>query len=361
MKLKKIRVLVVEDSPVVRMLLTHMLKADPDVEILAAVNDGPAALQFLDKHTPDVVLMDIHMPGIDGFETTRRIMETKPLPIVICSATMDPRDVNTTFRSMEAGAVAFVEKPAAVVSLDFDESARKLVETVKLMAEVKVVRRWARNKNGTAAAAAILAMPTGPHPAARNVSLVVVGVSTGGPPVLRTVLTGLPQDFPAPILIVQHITAGFLRGMAEWLAQTTHLPVRIAEQDGIPLPGHVYLAPDNLHMGVEAGGRIALSRDPPENGLRPSVGHLFRSAARVYGPQAVGILLTGMGRDGAEELKRMRDLGALTIVQDEPSSVVYGMPGAAIELDAATYVLPPEGIRAALQTWVKRTRPGRAP
>ena len=331
MKPNKIRVLVVEDSPVVRMLLTHMLKADPDVEVLAAVNDGMAALQYLDKHTLD---------------------------IVICSATMNPRDVNTTFKSMEAGAVAFVEKPASVGSPGFDESSRKLVETLKLMAEVKVVRRWSRDKNRVVAPPPSL---VNSNQTPLNVSLVAIGVSTGGPPVLRTLLTGLPGDFAAPILIVQHIIAGFLQGLAEWLAETTRLPVHIAEQGAIPLPGHVYFAPDNLHMGVNGGGRIVLSQDPPENGLRPSAGHLFRSAARVYGPRAVGIVLTGMGRDGAAELKLMRDNGALTIAQDEASSVVHGMPGAAIELGAAMHVLPPEGIRAALQTWVKKTCPVRAP
>lgn len=359
MKPKKIRVLVVEDSPVVRMLLTHLLKADPALEVLAAVNDGMAALQFIERHTLDVVLMDIHMPGMDGFEATRRIMETKPLPIVISSSTLNPRDVNTTFRSMEAGAVAFVEKPAAVGSPDFEESARRLVETVKLMAEVKVVRRWARDRNRAAAAPAA-EPPVSANPAAPNVAMVVIGVSTGGPPVLRTLFSGLPSDFAAPILVVQHIVAGFLGGMADWLAQTTRLPVHIAEQGATPLAGNIYLAPDNQHMGVDDGGRIALSHDPPENGLRPAVGHLFRSVARVYGPRAVGVLLTGMGRDGAAELKEMRDQGALTIAQDEATSVVHGMPGAAVELGAAMYVLPPEGIRAALQTWVKKVNPAGA-
>jgi two-component system chemotaxis response regulator CheB len=181
-----------------------------------------------------------------------------------------------------------------------------------------------------------------------------IGASTGGPPVLQAILSALPRDFPAPILIVQHIARGFLPGMVEWLGQTTGQHVHIAAHGAVPLPGHAYIAPDDFQLGVSSGGRLTLARDEPENGLRPSVSWLFRSLADNQGSGAVGVLLTGMGKDGAAELKRMRDRGSMTIAQDRESSVVHGMPGEAIALDAATQVLSPDRIAAALITELAR-------
>jgi two-component system chemotaxis response regulator CheB len=174
--------------------------------------------------------------------------------------------------------------------------------------------------------------------------VVALGASTGGPPVLQTILSGLPRDYPAPVLIVQHMAAGFVQGFAEWLAQSSALPVQLAAQGETILPGHVYVAPDEFQMKVERGGRIALSKDAPEGGLRPAVSYLFRSLVEAYGGEAVAVLLTGMGRDGAEEMKLLRDSGAITIAQDKESCVVHGMPGEAIKLDAAQLILPPEKI-----------------
>ena len=166
---------------------------------------------------------------------------------------------------------------------------------------------------------------------------------------LQTILSGLPQKFPVPILVVQHIAKGFLEGMVAWLGQTTPLQIHIAANGDRPLPGHVYFAPDNFHMEIR-GNRIVLNKDKPEYGIRPSVSHLFRSAATVFGENPIGVLLTGMGKDGAEELKMMKEKGAITIVQDEESSVVYGMPGEALKLDAAIYVLPPHKMAPALKS-----------
>ncbi|MBI2946982.1 MAG: chemotaxis protein CheB, partial [Verrucomicrobia bacterium] len=197
------------------------------------------------------------------------------------------------------------------------------------------------------------ARPAESKPATAGVNLIGMGASTGGPPVLQTILASLPKDFSAPILIVQHIARGFLPGLTEWLNQTGGLQIHVASYGTCPLPGHVYLAPDDFHMGISASGRILLTREEPENGLRPAVSYLFRSLAEVCGPSALGVLLTGMGKDGAAELKLMRDQGAITIAQDRESSVVHGMPGEAIQLGAAAYVLPPEGIAGALVRFVK--------
>jgi two-component system chemotaxis response regulator CheB len=339
-----INVLIAEDSTATRMFLQHILESDPDIRVIGAVVDGNAVFDFLRQSRPDVILMDVYMPGMDGLETTRRIMETQPLPIVICSATAS----ELVFRSLEAGALACIEKPLGNATSDACATAQNLLQTVKTMSEVRVVRRWRKPAGAPAPAAA-----SAPLPAAPKVTVVGIGSSTGGPPALQTILAGLPENFPAPILVVQHIAKGFLPGMVAWLRQTTGLAVHLGADGMLPLPGQVYFAPDNSHMGLEKTGRIRLSTATAENGVRPAVGFLFRSLADVAGPNAVGVLLTGMGKDGAPELKRMKDAGAFTIAQDRATSVVHGMPGAAIALGGATHVLPIHKIAGALLACVK--------
>ena len=349
----KIDVLVAEDSTVIRMFLVHLLESDPRIRVAGAVADGQAALDFVIKAKPDVVLMDIHMPGMDGFEATRRIMQTQPLPIIICSATARARDVIITFQALEAGAIACIEKPPGREHADFEAKARQMLETVKLMSEVKVVRRTPRaRRTPWASPNAAAAAPWRGN--AEQIRIIGIGASTGGPPVLHTILAGLPKDFSVPVLVVQHIARGFLAGMAEWLNQSTGLRVHVADHGVAPLPGHVYLAPDDFHMGAGSSGQIVLTREDPEDHLRPAVSFLFRTLAQTYGPSALGVLLTGMGRDGAPELKQLRDTGAITIAQDRESSVVHGMPGAAIALGGATHVLAADKIADVLAALVSQ-------
>jgi two-component system chemotaxis response regulator CheB len=191
------------------------------------------------------------------------------------------------------------------------------------------------------------------RPNPTELSLVAVGASTGGPAVLQTVLANLRGDFAVPVAIAQHIAPGFLDGLIKWLRQTTKREIHIAEQRERLLPGHVYFAPDGFHMGIESPGIISLCKDEPEHGMRPAVSYLFRSILHSFGSKAIGVLLTGMGRDGAEELKLMREKGSLTFAQDEETSVVFGMPGEAVRLGGATHVLPPEKIAAMLNEVVE--------
>ncbi|MBI2987995.1 MAG: chemotaxis-specific protein-glutamate methyltransferase CheB [Deltaproteobacteria bacterium] len=346
-----IKVLIVEDSPVVREFLSYVLSADPDIEVIGTADNGEEALEAVKRKRPNVVTMDIHMPKLNGFDATRRIMETYPTPIVIVSGSTTAQEIATTFRALEAGALAIVPRPKGIGHPEHQATAKELVQTVKLMSEVKVVRRWPRPKTEPA----IRSVPRVEiHRASAEVKIVAMGASTGGPIVLQTILSELDKDFAAPILVVQHMTSGFIEGFAEWLSQSSGLPAHVAADGEYISPGHVYIAQDGFQMGVKAGGRIALSTDEPENGLRPSVSYLFRSVADVYGRQGVGVLLTGMGKDGAAELKLMKDSGAITIVQDEKSSVVPGMPGEAIKLGAESYVLSPDRIAGALKNLVKR-------
>jgi len=346
---KRIRVLVVEDSPVVRELLVYILDRDPAIQVIGTAANGEEAIEAVTRAKPDVIIMDIHMPRMNGLDATRKIMETAPTPIVIVSGSSSRKEVAVTFRALEAGALAIVEKPPGIDLPDGKDAANKLVQTVKLMAEVKLVRRWPRKE-------AVLATPPLPaaarKPLAAEIKMVAIGASTGGPLVLQTILRGLPKNFPVPIAIVQHMASGFTEGFIEWLGQSSGFSVHPAAHGELLLPGHAYVAPDGLHMSVEAGNRIVLSSARPENGHRPSVSCLFRSVATVFGAGATGVLLSGMGKDGAKELLLMKEKGAMTIAQDRESAVVPGMPGEAIDLGAAMYVLTPDKIVEVLDDWI---------
>jgi two-component system chemotaxis response regulator CheB len=350
-----INILIVEDSRVIRDYLVYILKCDPDIHVMGTADSGEVALEFLGVHRPDAILMDIHLPGIDGLETTRRIMSTAPLPIVVCTASTQFNDIKTAMNALEAGALAVMKKPRGLDDPDAEAESAALITTLKLMSEVKVVRRW--NRSSVAATATAPAEPTPSDAVGYDAAVVAIGASTGGPPIIMQILSGLSPAFPVPILLVQHISADFTVGFAEWLAAASGMPVQVAQAGEIPLPGHVYVAPDDHHLRVGPRGELQTTKDEPHQGLRPSVGVLFRSVAERYGRRAIGVILTGMGRDGAEELKLMADKGALTVAQNEESCVVFGMPAEAINLGAVRYVCPPEGISDLL---IAATRRGMA-
>ncbi len=345
-----INVLVVEDSAVVAEFLSYLLNSDPEIHVVGIARNGEEAIKAAINKKPDVITMDIDMPGMNGFEATRRIMEITPTPIVIVSASYDPKEVTTTFQAIEAGALAIVGKPKGIGHSDLEQSAREFMQTVKLMSEVKVVRRWPKRNDVVSVIEPRLELKRVP----REIRVVAIGASTGGPIVLQTILALLPKTFPVPVLIAQHMASGFTEGFAQWLTESTGFPVHVAVDGQNPTFGNAYVAPDGFHLRLDKVGRIGLTKDEPENGLRPSASYLFRSVLNIFGANAVGILLSGMGKDGAEELKLMKEKGALTIVQDKETCVVFGMPGEAVKLDAASYVLPPEKIAAALKTLVAR-------
>jgi len=348
-----IRVLVVEDSATVREFLLDILRSDPEIAVVGTAETGEEALEAVERTRPDVITMDVHMPKMNGFDATRRIMESHPTPIVIVSA-VDMADAAKAFWAIEAGALAVLQRPYGMGHPAHDKTVAELVQTVKVMSEVKVIRRWPRLRPVEVQPNVLPSTEFPRPPSQTQIKVVAAGASTGGPPVLQGLLAALPRDFPVPVLLVQHIAPGFTQGFADWLAQSSSLPVQVAVHGQPALPGHVYVAPDGFHLAITAQGRIRLNPDEPENGLRPSVSHLFRSVAHAYGPRAIGVLLTGMGKDGALELKLMKEQGAVTIAQDRDTSVVHGMPGEAIKLGGATYVLPPEKIRIALTSLVSR-------
>lgn len=336
-----INVLVVDDSPSIRAFLVHILSADSSIEQVWTAGNGEEAIEAVEHFQPDVITMDVQMPKMGGLIATRRIMETNPTPIVVVSENHDPSDSMATFNALDAGALVALKRPAGIGHPDHEAEAMSLLNTVKAMAEVKLVRRWA---------VAPKKQPLKIRPITTPISVVAIGASTGGPPVLNTLLKMLPRDFSLPILIVQHIAQGFTPSLVEWLAQSSSLAIHVATQDEHLLAGHVYVAPDAHQMKIGYGGRIILTQDPPESCLRPSVSYLFRSLPEIYGDRVVAGLLTGMGCDGVAELLTLRQKGAVTFAQDQTSSVVYGMPGEAVKLGAASYVLSPEKMAEFLTT-----------
>jgi two-component system chemotaxis response regulator CheB len=342
-----VKVLVVEDSAVTRELLLHILSSDPAIQISGAVHDGEAALAAIAQEKPDVVTMDVQMPKMNGYEATRAIMASRPVPIVVISSQIDSSDVSTTCQALGAGALMALPTPYGPGHPQYDTRARELVSAVKLMADVKVVRRtsFPSAAQPKPPPAPDIQIPVRCQP----IRAVGIGASTGGPGVLEKILRVLPRDFPAPIFIVQHISAGFIKGMTEWLDRACALQVKLAAEGEQITPGCVYLAPDHFQCFIGSDERFQLRKEKNQAAFCPAVTPLFQSLAEVYGPKAIGILLTGMGSDGVTGLQEMHAAGAFTIVQDEASSIVFGMPKEALKAGAAELALNPEQIAELLR------------
>lgn len=347
-----IRVLVVEDSTVCRDLLISLFQSSPDFEVIGVARHGLEGLRLAKRLLPDVITMDVFMPQMDGYQATRQIMEQAPCPIVMVTNGLRKEENQLTFNALQAGAVSILHKPTLN---DSPDSLQQLLQQVRLMAELRVVRRRPQSVSSPVVAQTTvpkLILPskidqTQSQPA---VKMVVLAASTGGPTALAHILGELPADFPVPILIVQHMTAGFETGFAAWLNSKVSLPVGVAQARQWPKAGEVWLAPQDHHLVVDQRGYLALQKNGANVGPGQAADHLFTSVARIYGRQAIGVILTGMGRDGAAGLQAMRRAGAHTIAQDEASCVIFGMPEVAIRLGAAGQVQPLANIANTIMT-----------
>lgn len=341
---KRIRVLVVDDSEVQRQLLMDALRTDPELEVVGVAADGEEAVRLAAGLRPDVITMDLQMPRLNGAQATSRIMQETPTPIVVVSASVTKTDQSDAYAALDAGALAALPKPVE------RQDAANLCQTVKSMAHVKMVRRWAPERLRPPRACRGGA-PSPPVPAPSAVSVVAIGSSTGGPQALHQVLGALPAGYGIPVLVVQHIAPGFAEGLVEWLAGSVKLPIKLAA-DGDRVSRGIFVAPTGRHLTVRAG-QVVLSEEPPIGEHRPSVTMLFRSVAREYGNRSVGVLLTGMGDDGAVGLRDIKRAGGRTIAQDAESSTVFGMPAAAIALGVVDQVLSLEAVAALLPTFAR--------
>ncbi|HVE84285.1 MAG TPA: chemotaxis-specific protein-glutamate methyltransferase CheB [Myxococcales bacterium] len=342
---KKVGVLVVDDSPICRQLICDALARDPDMEVVGMAADGREAVALSTKLHPNVITMDVDMPVMDGLAAVETIMAENPTPILVLTA--DPRHQapELTCKALEVGALALQVKP----SLDASPEAWNLAREVKLLSSVRVIRhlRGANKRrpppppqvSSPQQVAAFSSAPFG---------VVAVVASTGGPQVIHKMLSELPGDFPAPIVLVQHINASFAESLAGWLAAASKLKVRLAHDGDVLVPGEVLVAPPGKHLVIPARGKVSLVPGEPRDGHCPSGSTLLESVARVYGRRSVGMILTGMGADGAEGLAAIKAAGGKTLVQSEESCVVSGMPGAALARKVVDFIVHGDDVSHAL-------------
>ena len=338
-----IKILIVDDSASVRKLFLEFFSNEPDLEVVGCAEDGESAFRMVKELKPDVVTMDVSLPDHDGFAVTRRIMEHNPVPIVIISAVYSASDAEIGFRMLDTGALAFHNKPS-INDKFFHERMNEIIMSVRSMSEVKVVRRRNRVQKKVEHCAAKPMEFFRQNMKNSKAKIVCIGASTGGPQALKQVLFDLPKSLPVPVLIVQHISNGFLQGLVNWLHDNTGHNIKIAAQDEILEAGVIYFAPEDTHIQVSSKRRVILSQNPAVNGIRPTIAEMFSSVAANFGEGCVGVLLTGMGRDGADGLLQIRNNGGYTIAQDKETSIIFGMPGEAVKLGAAVSVLPLEKI-----------------
>lgn len=333
-----IKILIADDSILTRMVIKDLLSRHREIRVVGEVSDGRQAVAETCRLRPDLVIMDVMMPVMDGLEATVEIMACCPTPILVLSANVDPRDSRSAFNAIQHGALDVMEKPQGVVTEAFGEIASQLVQKVKFLARVRVMHHFRRPRQALAATPP----PEGPR------DILVIGASTGGPKAVLRLMKELPPDSRARVLIVQHIARGFAPGFAEWLNRESPFVVRLAGDGDVLEEGVALVAPNSVHMEVH-GDRVALTAAPPVNSCRPSVDVLFQSLARSeLAARAVAVLLTGMGRDGAEGMAALKQGGSYNIAQDEASSAVFGMPRAAIDLGGVHQTLPLRDIPAAV-------------
>ena len=348
--MKKTKVLVIDDSALVRSLLSEIVNRQPDMECVGAASDPLVAREMIRERNPDVLTLDIEMPRMDGIDFLEKLMRLRPMPVVMVS-TLTERGAEVTLRALELGAIDFVAKPRIGVADGLRELADDITAKVRIAAQAQL-RRPAPARPIDKSEKPVAARLPVPSAAGRLTSekVIFIGASTGGTEATKDVLVELPPDAPA-VMITQHMPPGFTRSYAQRLDGLCRIRVKEAEDGERVLPGHAYIAPGGLHLSVERSGANYVARvtdGERVNRHKPSVDVLFRSAARVVGPNALGVMLTGMGGDGARAMREMRDEGSYNVVQDEASCIVFGMPREAIAEGAAHEVLPLHAIAPAL-------------
>jgi two-component system chemotaxis response regulator CheB len=349
-----IKVLLVEDSPVAIAILQRVLQSSPQIKIVGTACNGKEALNLIPQLDPHVICTDFHMAQMDGLELTRQVMAKYPRPILVISNSVQADDPKNIFNLMQAGAIDIFPKPTTGLPSDYDRIRESLVTKIKVLSGVKVFTKPLPKT--VPSKAETIQTPSGKTSIPKSfkvtdpIKIVAIGASTGGPQALQKVLSPLPKDFPVPILCTQHISEGFLQGLVDWLASECRLKVTIASEGELPLPGTVYFAPDNSHLELNSLGKLTGKASGAVDGHCPSVTVMFQSVAKYYGKTTLGILLTGMGKDGAAGMKTIAQAGGITIAQDEASSIVFGMPKEAIAIGGAQYILPVQEIAPSLLT-----------
>jgi len=375
----RIKVLIVEDSPTVAQILAKLLENDPQLQVVGVATDGTQAIRYVARFLPHVITMDVNMPHMGGLEATEYVMAHYPTPILVLTASLAKQDIDLSFKMLAAGALEIIEKPHAD---GWGRESQRLVERIKLLSRIKVITHirgksrsladFALNptKARLSADEVLRFEPRRPNPSdvvtapldpgkiykpptapafthsevvalrTRNLQLVGIAASTGGPPALSKVLKPLSAKFPIPILLVQHIPVGFSKGLADWLNGETKLTVKLATEGELALPGYAYLPPDDSHMVIGPDMRLRRDKSGPRYGLRPSADVTFESMAAAMPGKMLSVILTGMGRDGAQGMKALHEAGNYNIAQDEATSVIFGMPKSAIELGVVDKILP---------------------
>jgi two-component system chemotaxis response regulator CheB len=332
-----INTLIVDDSAMVRDILRDFLEGDADFKIIGEAEDGEEGVQKIFSLNPDLVTLDIEMPKLNGLQVIEQVMQKTVVPIVVITS-LDT--AKTAYEATVRGALEFYAKDTFTTSLT-PQKRQQIYDTLKRISGIKVSRKE-HSAPGE----------TGKQPKKRKIDAVLIGSSTGGPKALSQFLSLLPADFPVPVILVQHNSSGFDKGFAQWLDTYTSLEVKLAEEGEKPRPGRIYVAKTDLHLTMR-GLCFAYNDDTPENNQKPAVDVLFRSAAETLGESVISVVLTGMGNDGAEGTRKIREMGGITLAQDEESSLIYGMPKAAAETGCVDLVLPLDRIPQELDSLVR--------